>query len=75
MLKLLYIGNEFYYKSRTIMSSVYTLNGKRSDWGKIQIALEEGEEVHIRPATPNELRHYEKKLAESNIQLKEIEEG
>jgi hypothetical protein len=53
-----FIGDEFYSKSGTMMSSVYQrVDGglKRTDWGFIQIALSDGIEVHIYPATPIEM--------------------
>jgi len=36
--------------------------GKRQDWGFVQIALRNGEDVHILQATNSELEYYEKKL-------------
>jgi hypothetical protein len=60
-MKLFFIGDKFYSESGTMMSSIYhvekTTKGDhyRSDWGKVQIALESGEEVNIRPATDSEM--------------------
>lgn len=62
----IYIGQEFYYKSGTMMSSVYrsTTHGcfERTDWGFIGIALQNGEEVHIVPATKDQLKMFEAEL-------------
>jgi len=55
MMKLVYIGDQFYSQSRTMMSCIYTEEGERSDWGKVTCALQEGQEVHIRPANDREL--------------------
>jgi len=65
-MKLFYIGRDFYLKSSTMMSSIYEENGGRSDWGKVEMALERGEEVHIRQATDKELLWAYKKLDEIN---------
>ena len=57
-MELIFIGTEFYHESKTAMSFIYTVDGKRSDWGFVQIALREGKSVHIRPATEKELEFY-----------------
>lgn len=62
-MKLVYIGDKFYHESGTMMSSLYTEDGQRSDWGFVNIALRRGEEVQIRQATSEELERYEKRLA------------
>jgi len=65
----IFIGNDFYRKSNTIMSSVYEIkNGvlKRTDWGLIQTALEKGQTVNVRPANNDEMFWAYKKLAEIN---------
>jgi len=62
-MKLIYIGDHFYMESGTIMSSIYTETGERSDWGKVQMALKDGEEVEIRQATILERRFYESQLS------------
>lgn len=54
-IKLIYIGDEFYFKSGTMMSSIYTEKGQRSDWGFVNVALREGKNVSIRPATQVEM--------------------
>lgn len=59
MIKLVFIGEDFYWKSKTIMSSIYTEDGRRYDWGFVTIALKEGEEIHIRQANRVEKKHYE----------------
>ncbi len=62
-MELIYIGNRFYNESKSVMSCVYDINGNRSDWGFVEIALRRGESVHIRPATELECGLYEKRLA------------
>ena len=62
-MQLIYIGKHFYSESGTAMSSIYTEDGKRMDWGFVQRALADGETVNIRPATPAELDAYEAKLS------------
>lgn len=64
MLKLIYIGEEFYRESATMMSSIYTEDGKRSDWGFVQAALKKGEDVNIRQASSVEMEYYKRKLKE-----------
>lgn len=62
-MKLIYIGFRFYNESDSLMSSIYTEDGKRSDWGKVQLALEAGNKVEIRPASLVELSYYESCLS------------
>jgi hypothetical protein len=62
--RLIFIGDHFYSQSGSMMSSIYTEDGYRYDWGFVQRDLRDGREVHIRPANPIELAHYESKLAE-----------
>jgi hypothetical protein len=71
-MKLVYIGNHFYRDSNTKMSCIYTENGERSDWGKVQIALDKGHTVEIRPATKDELDFYNKKLSTYHEKLNSI---
>jgi len=61
-MNLIYIGDEFYSKSGTVMSSIYTEDGERYDWGFVQIALRNGEDIHIRQANNIEMQFYNKKL-------------
>ena len=63
IMKLIYIGDKFYEESKSIMSPVYTEHEERSDWGFMQVALRNGEDVNIRQATSEELAFYEAKLA------------
>ena len=62
-MKLIYIGDHFYRESSTAMSPIYTEDGKRSDWGFVQVALKNGESVEIRQATEAERDHYEARLS------------
>jgi hypothetical protein len=73
-MKLIYIGEDFYWESGTAMSSIYTEDGQRSDWGFVTIALQGGEHVEIRPATSDEIAFYAARL--SDIKRKrESEDG
>ena len=63
-MELIYIGDIFYYKSSTMMSSIYTVEGIRSDWNQVSRALEQGESIHIRPAIESEIAFYKQKLEE-----------
>lgn len=65
-MKLIFIGERFYRESGTMMSSIYSENGQRSNWGHVQLVLEGGEPVEIRPATQEELTKYEAKLKKWN---------
>lgn len=67
-MELIYIGDNFYQESRTQMSSLYTVEGRRSDWGFVNVALRNGETVHIRQSTKEEKKYYHNKL-------KQIKEG
>lgn len=62
---LIFIGDEFYNKSFTMMSSVYKKYSKhysRSSWGEISIWLQNGDQIKIRPATASELKYFHKQL-------------
>lgn len=62
MIELIFIGNQYYLASGTRMSSLYhpTSEGfSRWDWGKVSVALENGQEVRIRPATEEEAEYFE----------------
>lgn len=61
-MELIFIGDDFYQKSGTMMSPIYSVTGERCDWGFVNCALRRGESVHIRPATSSELDFYNKKL-------------
>ena len=61
-MELIFIGDKYYRESKTMMSSIYDIYWNRQDWGKVQIALNEGHSVHIRPATDDELEFANKKF-------------
>ena len=65
-MKVIYIGEHYYWKSKTAMSSVYQIDDvstlKRTNWGLIRVALQREEEVHIRPANEEELKQMDKHL-------------
>lgn len=62
-IRLVYIGDHFYYESGTMMSPIYHESGERSDWGKVSCYLRDGDEVHIRQAAQSEKDKYEGILA------------
>lgn len=64
MIKLIFIGEDFYWKSKTVMSSIYTEDGRRYDWGFVTTDLKDGQEIHIRQANAIEKKHYAKMLAD-----------
>jgi len=66
-----YIGDEFYSASGSMMSSVYLNDGSRYDWGFMQRDLREGSEVLIRQATQEEMNKYKVKLADIIISQEE----
>lgn len=56
-LEIVYIGDDFYFETGTMMSSIYlkTKEGfERFDWGFVQCALSKRNTLTIRPATPLE---------------------
>jgi len=70
-MKVIFIGDRFYEDSGTIMSPVYEIKEggiARTDWGFITIALRNGEEVHIRPATKDEMKAFELRLLKINAE-------
>lgn len=70
--ELIFIGSHFYHESGTMMSSIYTLDGRRFDWGFVNVALRNGQEVFIRPATEKERHPYEEKLAELKARKRNV---
>lgn len=60
--RLVYIGDHFYHESKSLMSPIYTEDGARYDWGFVNVSLCAGQEVHIRPASNIELKHYQARL-------------
>jgi len=73
MIKLVVVGDKFYKESQAMMSPVYREKGKgvfyRYDWGFLHLDMMAGKEIHIRPATPEELRFFEEKLNENLVKL------
>jgi hypothetical protein len=62
IIEIIYIGGNFYSDSGSSMSCIYGLDGKRWDWGFVEIALQNGTTFHIRPATEAEKHPYFEKL-------------
>jgi hypothetical protein len=73
MIELIIIGDRFYKESQTMMSAVYRENPKgtfhRYDGGFLHLDMMAGKEIHIRPATKEELRFFEEKLNENLVKL------
>lgn len=74
-MKVIFVGNDYYCESGTRMSNVYQIDDigglERTDWGFIQAALAKGEEVHIRPATKEELEQMDSILGKLIRERKE----
>ena len=67
-INLIFIGDDFYNKSGTSMSSIYEEGTwKRFDWGFVSIGLSNGHTINIRPATDEE-------LGKAYRMLKEVQE-
>ena len=72
-MKLIYIGRKYYHESSTHMSSIYHEGTwERSDWGFVQIALDQGDNVEIRPATEQEIKKADQMLARTKENFKKI---
>jgi len=61
-MELIFVGEEFYSRSSTMMSSLYTTDFQRYDWGFVQRDLRNGMEIHIRPAYKGEYDALKKEL-------------
>ena len=62
---LIFIGDDFYHPSGTVMSSIYEpVPGgyRRFDWGFVNKSLRDGEEIYIRPAHPSEMPFFRNML-------------
>jgi len=51
---LIHYGEDYYRRSGSDVGVLYHEDGQRSDWGKVNIALEDGVTVTIRPAKKSE---------------------
>lgn len=68
-IELFFIGDEYYSKSKTMMSSIYVAGSyARFDWGFVNCLLREGKSVYIRPATQEELDWANKKIGKFLIE-------
>ena len=61
-----YFGDKYYDKSGTMMGPLYTENGLRYDWGKLQSDVRNGEDVVVRKATPEMIQWADKFLEENH---------
>ena len=64
MVRLVYTGDHFYLESGSVMSPIYTEDGRRYDWGFVQRDLRAGNEITIRQATDAERVEAERQLRE-----------
>ena len=69
--KVYFIGQDFYWKSGTMMSSIYKVYGsekdmtyERYDWGKMELDLAKGYAIEIIPAPEKFKKIMQKKLEE-----------
>ncbi len=54
-ISLFSLDRSFYWESNTTMGMLYTVGEKnRYDWGEVELALEQGYSVSIRPANEKE---------------------
>ena len=69
---LFYIGEDYYWKSSTIMSPIYyNFNPPvRCDWGKVSQHLTRGDEVRIYPANTYQLTWADEELKAIQRRLK-----
>ena len=70
-MNLIYVGRNAYINSATMIGSLYhaplsKICQTRSDWGKVERALEQGEKVTIRKANKSEMLVVEQMIKESN---------
>lgn len=71
---LFYIGDNFYWESKTMMSSIYECNTyKRYDWGFVQRDLREGKNINIRHANEMELMWAKSKTYDIQKSYDELE--
>jgi len=71
---VIFIGNNFYYESGTVMSSLYKIVSggyERYDWGFAERDLADGKSIRIRPADEQEMAIFNAELAELLAQRKE----
>jgi len=57
-----YFGDKYYSRSGSLMGMLYTENGDRYDWGKLQNEVSNGVDVVVREATPAMIAWADKKL-------------
>lgn len=63
VLKLVWVGEEYFKKSGTALGTLYTEDGFRSDWGKVNVHLRAGGTIEIRQPTAHELGVLNNQLA------------
>lgn len=73
MKEIVCIGERFYKESQTLMSALYHEQNKgifyRYDWGHLKLDINAGKELHIRPATKEEISFFEEKLNEHLVKF------
>jgi|CZCB01.1.fsa_nt_gi hypothetical protein len=71
---LFYIGDNFYWETKTSMSPIYECNTfARYDWGFVQRDLKEGKTVIIRPANEQEMMWAKSKAYDIKKYYEEME--
>lgn len=68
-LTLVSYPSALYEASQTMGSALYTEDGKRYDYGRLEHAMQTGFSIHIRPCTRKEL---EAKCKAYNLKAEEI---
>jgi hypothetical protein len=78
MIELVIIGERFYKESQTSMSAIYRENPQgtfhRYDWGFMQLDMLAGKQLHVRPATKEELEFFRNRSQRKSCKVR-IPEG
>jgi hypothetical protein len=64
-LTVVVFSDEYYLKSNTMISSVYLITKDgliRTDWGRLQKLVREGNRVTLRPPTKKEIKGIDERL-------------
>jgi hypothetical protein len=59
-----FLGRGYYFKSGSSIGMLYSEAGERYDWGRIELEIEQGKEILIKPATPKMHEWANKRLLE-----------
>jgi hypothetical protein len=61
-MNVIYYGPNYYMRTGSAMNGLETEDKRKTDWGKVEVACEQGDNVFIRQATPVERAEYEVKV-------------